>query len=176
MNEETSLIHQSARAEENKDSHRKYKNKWYLENLEEGRRRGVLYYHEHKNDPGYRERRIKYNREYNKRPGKKERAAELHRAWCQRPEYKEHLRKQLLKKKYSMTIAEFNAKLNEQGGVCACCGTSKWTKLGPTVDHNHKTGEIRGLLCSRCNAAAGNVKDSSAIARKLVRYLKKWEK
>jgi hypothetical protein len=173
--EEKSLMVQSAKAEENKDdAHRKYKNQWYVKNTEEGRRRGVLYYHQHKNDPGYKERRNEYNREYRNRPGKAERRAELHRAWVQRPEYKNYLRKQLLKKNYKLTVEEFNLILIEQGGVCASCGTSEWMKLGPTVDHDHKTGKVRGILCCRCNAAAGNVRDSSAIARKLAEYLEGW--
>jgi hypothetical protein len=42
------------------------------------------------------------------------------------------------------------------------------------VDHNHKTGAVRALLCGRCNLAAGNVLDSSERAMQLAKYLSMW--
>jgi hypothetical protein len=42
------------------------------------------------------------------------------------------------------------------------------------IDHNHKTGQVRGLLCGLCNMAAGKVKDCSDIAQRLANYLKQW--
>lgn len=59
----------------------------------------------------------------------------------------------MLKPRYGITIDEYDALLLSQGEVCAICQklpqTSRILKLA--VDHDHATGEIRGLLCQRCN-------------------------
>lgn len=89
-----------------------------------------------------------------------------------------HTRKYNLPTKYGITAAQFAEKLLQQGGKCACCGASfkmEGTKNDrPCVDHNHSTGEVRDLLCGRCNLAAGNVADSSARAKQLAAYLERW--
>jgi len=58
----------------------------------------------------------------------------------------------------------------KQGHACAMCGDKPTDKkLG--VDHNHKTGAIRGLLCGTCNTALGMLKDDPAIILKAYNYL-----
>ncbi len=53
-------------------------------------------------------------------------------------------------KQLGVTDAEYAAKLAAQGGGCAICGaTPKTRRLH--VDHDHRSGEVRGLLCHRCN-------------------------
>lgn len=93
---------------------------------------------------------------------------------CMRPE----TRKYNLPAKYGITAAKFAEMLSAQGGKCACCGhgfnmEGSQTER-PCVDHNHTSGEVRELLCGRCNLAAGNVADSSVRAEQLAAYLKKW--
>lgn len=65
-----------------------------------------------------------------------------------------------------------------QKGLCACCERELLLEgknaRKACVDHNHKTGEVRDILCGRCNLAAGHVKDSSHIAEKLRNYLFRW--
>jgi hypothetical protein len=57
--------------------------------------------------------------------------------------------------------------LAEQEGCCAVCG-----KPAPEhVDHDHRTDEVRGMLCFNCNQALGNVRDSVAVLEKLQDYL-----
>ncbi len=90
-----------------------------------------------------------------------------------------HVRSLNLPAKYGITTADFAEMLLKQGGKCDCCG-SQFAMEGrkadrPCVDHNHKTGEVRSLLCGRCNLAAGNVLDSSDMADKLAAYLRKWK-
>lgn len=54
--------------------------------------------------------------------------------------------------KYGLTVEDFGKLLASQGGVCAiCAGTDEQRRL--SVDHDHETGEVRGLLCSGCNGA-----------------------
>ena len=56
--------------------------------------------------------------------------------------------------------------IEAQGGTCAVCS-------GPAqhVDHDHETGEVRGVLCFNCNQALGNARDDAAVLRRLARYL-----
>jgi len=88
-----------------------------------------------------------------------------------------------LKKMFGITGDEYQEKLNSQSGVCAVCGKEEvvHAKNGKdmkrlAVDHDHNTGEIRGLLCSNCNAAIGYFKDEISIIERAVMYLKSWKK
>ena len=66
-------------------------------------------------------------------------------------------RGQHLKKKYGMTEAEYSTLLEEQGGGCAICMTKTWSgkNRAPVIDHDHRTGKARGILCHKCNVAIG---------------------
>jgi len=90
-----------------------------------------------------------------------------------------------IKKLYGMTVEDYNRILAEQGGACALCGSAtpengsrKYKKRVRgvfDVDHNHKTGKVRGLLCTRCNRLVGLANDDPNTARRLVEYLSKGE-
>lgn len=56
-------------------------------------------------------------------------------------------------------------------GRCESCGTTDPGKKDWSIDHDHKTGRFRGILCTCCNVALGMVKDSSATLLALVQYL-----
>jgi hypothetical protein len=51
---------------------------------------------------------------------------------------------------------------------CAICGRSD---VDLSVDHDHKTGRVRGLLCSRCNLTLGHFDDNAELFRNVVNYL-----
>ena len=76
-------------------------------------------------------------------------------------------------KKYSMLPGQFAQILDLQGGRCAICKTEM---ANPHIDHNHQTGEIRGLLCKNCNWLLGHAKESVEILLGAVTYLRKTEK
>jgi hypothetical protein len=76
-------------------------------------------------------------------------------------------RKSHLKRKYGLTLEDFDRMLADQNGGCAICGTQGVDH----VDHSHTTGEVRGILCFRCNAAIGQLDDDPERARALARYL-----
>lgn len=70
-------------------------------------------------------------------------------------------KRRALLKSYGMTVEDYDRMFQEQNGVCAVCGLSE-TSIGNggnlkplAVDHNHKTGKIRGLICSTCNTSLG---------------------
>lgn len=84
-----------------------------------------------------------------------------------------------LRRVYGLTLEEYDKMFNLQHGLCAICGKqeeslNRWTKtpLNLAVDHNHETGEIRGLLCSSCNVGLGYFKDSIENLQRAIKYLK----
>lgn len=75
-----------------------------------------------------------------------------------------------IKKVYGLSKAEYAAVLEAQGGLCAICKGARPYRLA--VDHNHKTGEVRGLLCKRCNRwLLPGCQDTPAILNQAAHYL-----
>ncbi|MCK5615807.1 endonuclease VII domain-containing protein [Candidatus Pacearchaeota archaeon] len=65
-----------------------------------------------------------------------------------------------LKRTYGVTLKQYDKMFEDQNGVCAICGraeirTYKGVPTRLAVDHNHKTGKVRALLCSNCNQSLG---------------------
>ena len=83
----------------------------------------------------------------------------------------DYYRKSNLKRTYGITIDYFNHILRIQNGVCKICYGPPMGKGAYHVDHCHKTGKIRGLLCHKCNVALGMVGDNMDILRKLINYI-----
>ena len=69
--------------------------------------------------------------------------------------------------RYGIPLDAYDILLKEQEGLCAICKERK--KL--VLDHDHSTGEIRGLLCANCNLGIGNMKDSILILTSAIEYL-----
>ena len=78
-------------------------------------------------------------------------------------------RRDHLKNSYGMTVADLDAMLLAQHGVCAICQTAP----AAHVDHDHQTEKVRGLLCFRCNAALGQLGDDPLVLRRAARYLER---
>lgn len=77
--------------------------------------------------------------------------------------------------KYPISKEQYLELLNKQEGKCAICERTQ-EELGKPlfVDHDHITGEVRGLLCHRCNILLGHAKDEPKILLAAVTYLQKW--
>jgi len=76
------------------------------------------------------------------------------------------------RKKYGITLLQYNKLLVAQNGACLLCGRkTAFRNKGRNlfVDHNHKTGRIRGLLCSRCNTMIGHIE--IIRIKKIIKYL-----
>lgn len=85
--------------------------------------------------------------------------------------------KNALKRKYGMTLEQYDEMLAAQGGVCAICGGPHVGTGGRYhVDHDHDTGKVRGLLCGPCNTGLGQFKDSSLVMEKAMAYLRSFGK
>ena len=87
----------------------------------------------------------------------------------------EKRRENVFKRKYGITFAQRDAMYAEQEGKCKVCDTHMtWDHRKETtvhVDHCHTSGEVKGLLCSNCNTAAGLLGENHEIALKLAAYL-----
>ncbi len=80
-------------------------------------------------------------------------------------------------KKYGITLADYNELLEAQGGKCAICGITREEcndKRALPVDHDHETGQVRGILCHSCNRAIGLLKDSPKNLRQAADYLERY--
>lgn len=87
------------------------------------------------------------------------------------------IRSKNLKHRFDLTTDAYDQQFVHQRGLCAICekpevnkdakGKVKW--LG--VDHNHATGELRGLLCYKCNTGVGKLGDSIVTLESAIKYL-----
>jgi Autographiviridae endonuclease VII len=78
-----------------------------------------------------------------------------------------------LRSLYGISLEQFTAILESQGGTCAICSGPPMGSGTYHVDHDHATGQIRGLLCHKCNVSLGMVQDSVEHLQKLIDYLSK---
>lgn len=83
-------------------------------------------------------------------------------------------RKRHLLVSYGLTLEEYETLLTQQQGLCAICrrpspATDRGGRLA--VDHDHKTGEVRGLLCTSCNTGLGAFREDPDLFMAAVQYL-----
>jgi recombination endonuclease VII len=71
-----------------------------------------------------------------------------------------------LRRRYGIGQADVDALIEAQGGTCAVCPGKP-----EHVDHDHKTGKVRGMLCFLCNQALGNTRDDIDVLYGLIDYL-----
>ena len=96
--------------------------------------------------------------------------------WSHKEEHSERTRRSKLKVLYGITPKQWEELFIKQNGLCAVCGnwlSPSW--LRPTkqtnVDHDHRTGKVRGLLCVRCNNGLGQFLDQGVLLIMAHKYL-----
>jgi len=145
---------------EHREKVRAYDAKSKLKHREEVLAREREYYHKN------RDRELAHRKKY--------RAEHLEECLARSAEYnlKHHKeqRDKALMKNYKITNEDYERMFAKQGGVCAICGSLP-NGRDLSVDHDHTTGRIRGLLCINCNTALGHLKDSLIILEKMTDYL-----
>lgn len=122
-------------------------------------------------------RRLYYQKNKDKIKGAVKKYREAHpeviRAYreAHREEIKDRQRNDALKRFYGITQDEYDAILEKQGG-CAICGR-KQTEIKKlfSVDHDHKTGKVRGILCHHCNLILGHAQDRRDVLQSAIIYL-----
>ena len=106
-----------------------------------------------------------------------EKGRQYQKKYKQSEKYKVIERRANLKKNYNITLEQYDQMFAVQDGICAICGKPETVKnqygvKRLSIDHNHETGEFRGLLCSSCNFLIGNAKESLLILKSAINYLK----
>lgn len=85
---------------------------------------------------------------------------------------KAYTREMHIKRKYGLSIQQYNEMFEEQNGLCAICSYKFGQKQGDCyVDHCHTTKIVRGLLCQNCNSAIGYARDNPDILIKASKYV-----
>ena len=86
-------------------------------------------------------------------------------------EHKQEVQLKSVLGKYKLSVKKFYEMLEKQNGVCKICGLkdARGRRLG--VDHCHRTGKIRGLLCIHCNVAIGRFMDNPVFCMSAATYL-----
>jgi hypothetical protein len=85
--------------------------------------------------------------------------------------YRDNARRDHLRAKYGLTLEQYDDLHKSQNGRCAICQSDR--KLN--VDHCHKTGVVRGLLCWPCNTSLGKFNEDAAMLEAAARYIRKAE-
>ena len=109
----------------------------------------------------------------------KERVNEKNRKWTSlnyKQKYNSSKNSKLLKE-YNITLEDFNKMLEEQNHKCKICGKEETKELNNTkwklsVDHCHKTGKVRGLLCAKCNVGLAKFEEDEQQFLNAIKYLK----
>ena len=113
-------------------------------------------------------------------PEKRKAIGEKQRA---KPDYKDKERNKHFKRKYGITLEQYNAMYVAQNGVCAMCFQPETVKSHHTgnvrylaVDHDHNTGKVRGLLCFRCNTMLEHFDKDIDKIKAVLAYIKEHKK
>lgn len=155
-------------------------------NLERKRERNRAYYHAHKE-----ERRL-YNQKYWQRIRNLPETKEKRRIWLEAnksrikmyevvyqqfydnlPMSFEKKKNTRLKREYGIDLTTYESMLSSQNNVCKICSGVNKSGMALAVDHDHKTGQVRGLLCTRCNNQLGWFE---MFSTEIFSYLKDQEK
>ena len=99
-----------------------------------------------------------------------EKEKERQRQYRQKPGVTEQYRDRALQKQYGISLEEYNRMNVSQNSQCDICHGTSTKAL--CVDHCHKTGRVRKLLCTRCNYAIGLFDESIPLIESAIRYLR----
>lgn len=122
-------------------------------------------------DPDYRERRREANRRYRRNHPETVKEENARNAEKNRGA----IRNSNLKALYGITADQYTRMYEQQGGRCAICGGSDpgGKKRFLCVDHDHRTGAVRQLLCDPCNNGLGRFKDDLEVLQRACEYLRR---
>jgi hypothetical protein len=86
--------------------------------------------------------------------------------------YRDRRRDKTLQKRYGINSQQYDEMFNQQLGCCAICGRHQSVlKQRLHIDHCHRSGKVRKLLCQQCNQCLGFVGDNPEILSNMIKYL-----
>jgi hypothetical protein len=89
-----------------------------------------------------------------------------------RPEQKRKQRDAYYRRTFGISADDFDALLEAQGGVCAICACAPEREASFHLDHDHVTGDIRGVLCLSCNQGVGQFQDDPELLERAAAYVR----
>lgn len=104
-----------------------------------------------------------------------QRNPEKYRQYTKSKSYRPDLKRKANLKTFGLTVDQYEKMFQDQHGVCAICEQECLSGKRLAVDHCHKTGKVRQLLCRRCNQSMGKFHDDPILLQKVVDYLLKWQ-
>lgn len=113
---------------------------------------------------------VKLIKEFNLNPRRKD----GHNTYCRDCDGLRRQLKGTAQNRLPLSREQYNHMLQEQDGKCAICHTHT-TRRPLHIDHDHQTGQIRDLLCSKCNSALGMLKEDPELIKALLAYVEKWK-
>lgn len=114
---------------------------------------------------------LKIKKKYKNSPKGKEAQRRYAESEKGRITIKKHYTNYNLVRNYGITYEQYLERYNSQGGICPIC---KIFRLVLSVDHDHKTNKIRGLVCNKCNTGMGHLKDNIKNLKNAIIYLEKY--
>lgn len=146
------------------EAKREYHRQYRASNIEKVREAKRRYWQNNK------EKCVAANLEY--RSKNQDRLRELNRLWWAAN------KDRLIAGKYGLTVEEYQQMIEATEGKCPICnvelvfeGSNRKCEARACVDHDHATGEVRGIVCSRCNLLIGKAKDDAALLMRAAKYL-----
>lgn len=88
------------------------------------------------------------------------------------PERKRKQRDGYYRRTFGISADEFDAMLGSQGGGCAICGVVPERAASLHLDHDHVSGDLRGILCLSCNQGVGKFRDDPALLERAATYVR----
>lgn len=76
-------------------------------------------------------------------------------------------------KLYGLTLEQYEFLLSDQGGRCAICGSTENSGVALGVDHDHRSGVVRGLLCDPCNIGIGGLREDPTLLAAAIAYVQR---
>jgi hypothetical protein len=146
-----------------------YEKEYYAQHSEPKKARSRAYYLRNKTE--ITEKQKAYRKQYYE--AHKEQRGLRWKEWAEaNPEKRRSAARKRNLASYGLDLEKYQALLDSQKGVCAVCFSAPERRL-LQVDHDHETGEVRGLLCRNCNLLLGHAKDSIPTLESALAYLRK---
>lgn len=155
----------------------RYKKQWY-ENHDENLERLREYHSLNENKEKERQRYLRKKQD----PNWTNKQKEIYLKKKNDKDFKIKQKNKYLKTTYGITLDEYNEKSRQQDNKCAICNNvetsthQSGTIRELAVDHCHKTGQVRDLLCGKCNLGIGAFDDNPTLVENVIKYLNKWSK
>jgi len=138
---------------------------WYNKNKDKVKIRDKVYYKLN------REKILKYAKDYREKNRLK--AKEWHKNYYKTN--KDNLVSANMKYKYGISLEDFSKMISDQGNKCAICLKEMIGHKNRVVDHDHKNGKVRSLLCGRCNLGLGKFCDNADTLKSAADYVSRWK-